>query len=220
MQAEAQCRSVFAVFAVTKSPLLLGAQIWNFTNETLATVGNPRLIAVNQVRVLLCHSGLILSCFPTSSVMLQDPLGIPARKLAAANGRVSPYYVGLAPCTTSNVDPGVNGVTAADLRWKPMTLNASVTGAPNGSVALLHVASGRCLATRSYLKLKSPVPVLLPCDSSDSTQAWLLPQPLTVTHVINAALNLSLAAGTTTVWGTQRASAATFYNDVACRHNY
>lgn len=29
--AEAQCRSVFAVFAVTKSPLILGAQIWNFT---------------------------------------------------------------------------------------------------------------------------------------------------------------------------------------------
>ena len=34
--AEAQCRSVFAVFAVTKSPLLLGAQIWNFTAGALS----------------------------------------------------------------------------------------------------------------------------------------------------------------------------------------
>jgi alpha-galactosidase len=46
---EAQCRSIFAVFAVTKSPLLLGSVIWNMTNETLATVGNRAVIAVNQV---------------------------------------------------------------------------------------------------------------------------------------------------------------------------
>lgn len=219
--AEAQCRSVFAVFAVTKSPLLLGAQIWNFTagafinavctpapllcvaslcpTETLATVGNAGLIAVNQ-----------------------DSLGVPARKLAAASGRVSPFYVGLAPCTTANTEPGVNGVTAADLRWAPQALNATAAGVPNGSVALLHVASGRCLATRTYLKGPTIVPVLLPCNTSDATQAWLLPLPLSVTHVINVEMNLSLAAvsasavtvhsllrqhirhveqGATTVWG-------------------
>ena len=121
-------------------------------------------------------------------------MGVPARKLAAASGRVSPFYVGLAPCTTSNAEPGVNGVTAADLRWVPQPLNATAVGVPNGSVALQHVASGRCLATRAYLKGPTIVPVLLPCNTSDATQAWLLPQPLSVTHVINVAMNLSLAA--------------------------
>lgn len=147
--------------------------------ETLATVSNAGLIAVNQ-----------------------DPLGLPARKLAAENGQISPFFVGLAPCTTSNTVPGVNGVTAADLIWslRPITPSDSIA---NGSVTILHTASGRCLSTRTYLKLKTQVPVLLPCDVSDETQVWIVPQALTVTHIINAAMNLSLAVGTSTVWGTR-----------------
>ena len=171
---EAECRSVFAVWAVSKAPLILGAVVQNFTAETLATVGNRAVIAINQ-----------------------DPLGVPGRKLAAASGRVSPQYVGLAPCTTADMSPGVNGVTAADLVWVPRALTGG-----NGSVQLVHEASGRCLATRPYLKERpGPIPVLLPCDATDASQAWALPHPLTITGVINVALNLSLAAGESTVWG-------------------
>jgi Alpha galactosidase A/Alpha galactosidase C-terminal beta sandwich domain len=168
---EAECRSIFAVWAVSKAPLLIGAVIQNLTAETLATLKNPGVLAISD-----------------------DPLGIPGRKLAANSGRVSPFHVGLAPCTITNTERGVNGVTAADLLWAPRQLN-------NATYALVHQVSGRCLATRPYMKRLGQVPVLLPCDESDATQSWLLPQPLTLTHVINAKLNLSLAAGESTVWG-------------------
>lgn len=168
---EAECRSVFGVWATMKAPLILGAVIQNFTAETLATVSNKGVIAVNK-----------------------DALGVPGRKLAAGNGRVSPFHVGLAPCTTANAEPGVNGVTAADLLWAPRALG-------NGTVALVHTKSGRCLATRPYMKRPSVVPVLLPCNVSDATQAWALPENLTITHVINVALNKSLAVGESTVYG-------------------
>jgi hypothetical protein len=171
---EAECRSVFAVWAVSKAPLILGAVVQNFTAETLATVGNRGVIAINQ-----------------------DPLGVPGRKLSAASGRVSPYHVGLAPCITANAAPGVNGVTAAGLVWAPRAL-----GANGSTVQLVHAASGRCLATRPYLKARpGPIPVLLPCDAADATQAWALPRPLTITAGVNVALNQSLAAGASTVWG-------------------
>ncbi len=45
---EAECRSIFAVWAVSKAPLLLGAVVQNFTAETLATVGNREVIAINR----------------------------------------------------------------------------------------------------------------------------------------------------------------------------
>lgn len=168
---EAECRSIFAVWAVSKAPLLLGAVVQNFTAETLATVGNRAVIAINQ-----------------------DPLGVPGRKLAAGGGLVSPFHVGLAPCMTAGAAPGVNGVTIADLQWEPRSVG-------NGTVSLVHNASGRCLATRHYMARAGPVPVLLPCNASDASQVWALPAPLTITHVVNVALNLSLAAGESTVWG-------------------
>ena len=168
---EAECRSIFAVYAVSKAPLILGAYIQNFTAETLATVGNAGVIAVNQ-----------------------DALGVPGRKLAALNGRVSPHHVGLAPCAAAAGAPGVNGVSAAELLWAPRALR-------NGTVALVHAASGRCLATRPYMKRAAPVPVLLPCDAADASQAWALPHALTVAPLVNFALGMALAAGESTVWG-------------------
>jgi hypothetical protein len=171
---------------VSKAPLLLGAVVQNFTAETLATVGNRAVIAVNQ-----------------------DPLGVPGRKLAAGGGRVSPMHVGLAPCAAAGAaGAGVNGVSAADLQWAPRAL-------AHGAVALVHNASGRCLATRPYMKRPGPVPVLLPCDAGDPTQAWALPQPLTVTRLDNVALNRSLAAGATTVWGASHGSDAASLLDAA-----
>ena len=170
---EAQCRSIFAVAAVSKSPLLLGAVLQNMTAATLATVSNPRVIAVNQ-----------------------DALGVPGRKLAAASGRVSPMHVGLAPCTTDNAARGVNGVSRGELLGAPRA-----RAAPNGTVSLVHAVSGRCLAARAYMKRPQLVPVLLPCDDADLTQAWALPRATSMTPLVNAALNLSLAAGESTVWG-------------------
>lgn len=173
---EAECRSVFAVWAVTKSPLILGAVIQNFTAQTLATVGNVDVIAINQ-----------------------DPLGVPGRKLAAGSGLVSPMHVGLAPCTTANTERGVNGVSAAELVWTLQARGGSSNS--SSSVSVVHTASGRCLATRPYLKRPTPIPVLLPCSATDASQAWALPSPLTITHLLNLQLNASLAAGRSTVWG-------------------
>jgi len=171
---EAECRSIFAVFAVSKAPLLLGAVVQNFTAETLATVTNAGVIAVNQ-----------------------DALGAPGRKLAAG-GRVSPAHVGLAPCTAAGAAPGVNGAAAAELLWTPRVLRGA--GA-NATIALVHDASGRCLATQPYMKRVGQVPVLLPCDAADETQAWVLVNALTVTNLVNVKLNMSLAAAESTVWG-------------------
>lgn len=175
---EAECRSVFGVFAVSKAPLLLGSVIQNMTAETLRTVSNAGVIAINQ-----------------------DPLGIPGRKLAAG-GRVSPHHVGLAPCTTTSITPGVNGVTADDLVWSALPKEGSSNSSGGVLVTLYHNASGRCLATQPYMKRPLPVPVLMPCDPKDPTQEWLLPLPLSITHVINTAMNSSLAVGESTVWGT------------------
>jgi hypothetical protein len=161
--------------AVSKAPLLLGAVLQNMTGETLATVGNAGVIGVNQ-----------------------DALGVPGRKLAALNGRVSPMHVGLAPCTTAGAARGVNGVSAGELLWAPRALAAGANGT---AVALVHAASGRCLAARPYMKRPLPVPVLLPCDAADATQAWTMPRPTSMTALVNSALNLSLAAAASTVWG-------------------
>lgn len=58
----AEGRSHFSMWSVMKAPLLIGTDVTNMTAETLATLTNPEVIAVNQ-----------------------DPLGIQARLLATAN---------------------------------------------------------------------------------------------------------------------------------------
>jgi hypothetical protein len=171
---EAECRSVFAVFCIVKAPLLLGAVLQNMSTTTLATLTNRGLLALNQ-----------------------DPLGIPGRKLSTSVRGVTPHHVGLASCTTANTAPGVNGVTVADLQWAPRPL----PGSNGSSVALVHTATGRCLAARPYLKRPTPVPVLLPCNASDPSQAWALPRPTSVGPLLNAALNASLAVGASTLYG-------------------
>ena len=56
--------------------------------------------------------------------------------------------------------------------------------------------------SRSYIGRPQVVPELVPCDPSDATQLWWLPSPLTVSGLVNVALNLSLAVGDSTVYGT------------------
>ena len=55
----------------------------------------------------------------------QDDLGIQAKKLAA-NGVVTPRFVGLAPCD-AGAEMGYNGVSAASLKWatQPFPANQS-----------------------------------------------------------------------------------------------
>ena len=43
-------RSHFALWAVAKSPLILGTDLTKMSAELLALVTNPELIAINQVR--------------------------------------------------------------------------------------------------------------------------------------------------------------------------
>jgi hypothetical protein len=174
---DAECRSHFGLWAVSKAPLILGADVRTFSPAVLAIVGNPGVIAVNQ-----------------------DPLGVQARKLAAG-GRVTPAMVGLAPCATSGTAPGVNGVTAADLAWalRPWTGGG---GAPAGAVSVYHNASGRCLGTRPYIGRAGPVPVLVPCDATDASQAWApTGDPRTLGGLVNVALNASLTVGDSTLYG-------------------
>lgn len=45
------------------------------------------------------------------------------------------------------------------------------------------------------------VPVLMPCDQGDSSQAWRLPRPTSTGGFINTQLNLTLAVGDSTVYG-------------------
>ena len=47
----AEERSHFALWAVAKSPLILGTDLTKMSAELLALVTNPELIAINQVRM-------------------------------------------------------------------------------------------------------------------------------------------------------------------------
>lgn len=174
---DAECRTNFGLWAVMKAPLIIGADLRKLSASQLAIITNPGVIAVNQ-----------------------DPLGVQARKLAA-NGTVAPQFVGLAPCAQArgSIEPGINGVSAATLVWTPLPLAGA---GDNTTFSLYHNATGRCLSVAlSYPNRPNPVPVLLPCSASDPYQAWWVPRPLTTTGLVNVALNLSLTAGDSTVYG-------------------
>lgn len=173
---EAECRTNFGLWAVAKAPLILGTNVARLSPALLAIVTNAGVIAVNQ-----------------------DPLGVQATK-RAANNLVSPKFVGLAPCATATTEPGPNGVSAASLQWRLQPRGDA------GVFTIFHPATNRCLATRPYMNRPTPVPVLLPCTPADPTQAWLLPRPLSVGGLINVALNLSLTAGDSTLYGSVHGS--------------
>jgi len=173
---DAECRSHFGLWAIAKAPLILGADVRAFSPTVLSIVGNADVIAINQ-----------------------DPLGVQARKLAAG-GQTSPEMVGLAPCATASAggaSAGVNGVAPSDLVWAVLP----VGGGSNASV-VRHNASGRCLGTRAYRGRAGQVPVLLPCDATDATQAWELPSPHAVGGLLNVALGrAALTVGESTLYG-------------------
>lgn len=57
------------------------------------------------------------------------------------------------------------------------------------------------LRHRSYIGRPQVVPALVPCNTSDASQLWWMPNALTVSGLVNVALNLSLAVGDSTVYG-------------------
>ena len=139
-----QCRTHFGLWALMKAPLILGTDIAKLTPSKLAIVSNAAVIAVNQ-----------------------DSLGIQGRKLAV-DGRVTPRFVGIAPCTQGPAT-GYNGVSSASLVWAVLAGQGL-----NGSSLLYNNQTGRCLAMGGYYKYTA-APLLFPCNASDPAQSWVLP---------------------------------------------
>lgn len=155
----AEQRAHFALWAITKSTLILGTKVSALSHEQLDIVGNEDLIAINQ-----------------------DALGVQAQKLAI-NGSRTHHFVGLAPCAMYEADatypdnvPGPNGVTKAGMVFFLKSLDSI-----NGTTAysLVSNETGRCLGIRPYVMGYNNVmiPALVSCAaaSEDKTQAWGFP---------------------------------------------
>ena len=176
----ALCRSHFAIWAISKAPLLISTALTALTNETLALYKNARLLAINQ-----------------------DALGRPARKLAV-DGQRMPFFVGLGPCEGGA--GGVNGVDEAALGFSLVAPSPSSGGGsdPDGSSWVIkHGASGRCLGVRAWPEAGAETaPFLLPCNATDATQRWTLPQGVgTPGAVVSAAIGgLALAVAPSTAY--------------------
>lgn len=215
-----ECRTQFALWCITKSPLLLGTDVTKLSDDVLNIITNKQLIAINQ-----------------------DDLVVPARK-RAADGLITPMFVGVAPCVSATDTLGINGVSKANMQWQlhPITLSSSSSCSSSSSSCLLdadgdsntfiiyHPASRRCLSSRPYPNRDQPVPVLLPCAHAPASlsphlpsysaslaesvlsradidsQIWVIPSAESVGGLINAALNLSLAVGNSTLYGVSHGS--------------
>eukprot|EP00729_Bicosta_minor_P005235 gene5235-13696_t len=151
---DGECRVHFGLWAAIKAPLILGTNLTALSPAQLAIVSNKAAIAVNQ-----------------------DELGIQAKKLAA-DGIVTPRFVGLAPCS-AGAEMGYNGVSTASLKWatQPFPSNETAT-------MLVNTETGRCLTMGAYAGATDPtatrVPLLMPCDNADPGQAWILPAATTI----------------------------------------
>ena len=163
----AEQRAHFALWAITKSPLLLATDITRLSAAQIALVTTRGLIQVNQ-----------------------DALGVPARKVAINGGRAPLRHVGLAPCeAAANTAPRANLLGGSALQWDARPL-APVNGTP--AFALFNRGAGRCLALAAYAGVAQR-PVLQPCDAADATQAWALPNGV---GQLGALLALGAGAGT------------------------
>ena len=149
-------RAHFGLWALSKSPLILGSDVTKLTAPQLAVLKNGAVIGVNQ-----------------------DAVGVQARKLAV-NGSLIPLFVGVASCygaAGGGASPGFNGVSPPSFLW-----NVSSLGSVNGTAAyaLVNRETGRCLGLRTYAG-RANVPLLVPCASPslDLTLAWAFPTGLT-----------------------------------------
>ena len=141
---DGECRAHFGLWCLAKSPLILGTNLSALSPAKLAIVSNAGAIAVNQ-----------------------DALQVQAKKLAV-DGRVTPRFVGLAPCD-AGAERGYNGVSRASLKWTAQASQANAS-----ALMLINTETGRCLVMGAYYKYAT-APLLMPCNASDPAQAWLLP---------------------------------------------
>ena len=182
----------FALWAITKNPLLLATDVTRLSPAQLALVKNPGLLAANA-----------------------DSLGVPARKLAI-DGAAPLRHVGLAPCeAAANTAPRANLLSGAALQWQARAL-PPVGGAP--AFALFNAAAQRCLALAPYAGAALR-PVLQPCSQADASQAWALPGGAghlgALVSLAPSAAGLALAPAPATLYAALHGSDATPVADAA-----
>jgi len=172
----AEQRSHFALWAITKSTLILGSKVEALSPEQLSIISNRAVIGINQ-----------------------DPLGIQARKLAI-NGSVTPHFVGVAPCSLYEADarypdgvPGPNGVTKAGMVFHAVS-SPTVSGKPVFS--LVSNETGRCIGLQPYVG-GVLTPALMECSAADPSQAWTFPTGSTRIGAIQSVMAVASEAAAT-----------------------
>jgi len=189
----AQQRAHFALWAITKSTLILGSKVTELSKEQLAIISNKDLIAINQ-----------------------DQLGIQAKKVSI-NGALTPQFVGLAPCSMYEANarypdgvPGPNGVTKTRMTFHTKPFSSSAGIASPQSFAILSNETGRCLGIRKYAPNERLTPMLVECDQNDLTQEWKFPDNTTRIGAIQSAWAVTTGSNATVL----SASASTLYGTV------
>ena len=173
-------RALFGLWAIMKAPMLLSADLPNLPANIQAIINSPEVIATNQ-----------------------DPLGVQARKLML-DGAVMPWLVGFESCSDA-VGGGLAGMRnrgwgpVSDTRVWTSSAHANVAGA----VLLANNATGRCLQPGRAQGLDTVV--LLPCNASDPSQAWVYGTggAQTVSALVHSATGLALAVGNSTLFSSQ-----------------
>ena len=173
-------RVYFGLWAIMKAPLLLSANLPMLPLSIQTIIASAEVVAVNQ-----------------------DALGIAGRKLLI-NGEPLPWLVGLERCdagvggglTGGLTRGGWGGLVGETRQWT--TLPSAVV--PGGTL-IYNSATGRCLvpgATSGY----ALTVVLLPCDSSNVSQAWSFPAGShTVGAIVHNESGLALAIANSTLHG-------------------
>lgn len=178
-------RVLFGLWCIMKAPLLLSADLPALPAPIQAVLVSPELIAINQ-----------------------DPLGVQARKLVL-DGAVMPWLVGFESCA-AGVGGGAAGMRNRGWNNSPppdtRVWRAEPHGSVPGAVALVNVASGRCLVPGTAQNLSTVV--LLPCNPSDAAQAWSFGTggAQTVAALVHNASGLALVAGNGTLFSDQHNS--------------
>lgn len=151
---DAEGRSHFAMWSVMKAPLLLGTDVTNMTSETLATLTNEDVIAVNQ-----------------------DRLGIQARLVPSANGSVIPTPIHRVADGSRVEETTLKA--AAEWAWAvPATERSPDHGwALETNGIIKHAPDGLCLTAQAHGNHLQPLMLqgcAAPGTSAAILQAWEL----------------------------------------------
>ena len=111
---DAEYRTHFSLWSISKAPLIIGCNVLNMSAATLSTLTNPEVIAVNQ-----------------------DPLGVQGRKVASQLSQLSDTvgHVVVADCAPS-------GKTEANQQWIYNPQDKSFKSAAGGRCLAIEDCSG------------------------------------------------------------------------------